>query len=130
MIIHGAMSESNIKKLLRNQKLQKYINKEADEIYKRERKKNKNLTIDVPYDLSTNLKIGLNAPSDIFHNPNYIDNRSEDYYSFKTKYRFFISYDTDHIQKMTLILFDKATEKPKHFTITPPSKEELGFYNE
>ena len=134
--IHKYLSDKNLKKALTDRRLTSYIKKECDKIYKQELHKDKTVSTKVPHNFLASIRRYWHATDEMpFSQSLY--NRFLSQYRDKGKildhkvgeYQIACFYDTDHIESITLLLYN--TRKNKIFgKVIPAPKNNGQFYKE
>ena len=140
MIQAVCKSNKNLNKTIKDKRFQKYIINTCNNIYKKEKNSNKNLTNIIP----NNDRSFLDKVISKFkqYNPTYSKftdrikylnvkkNTNEMFNISCPQYTVFMFHDTDHIDSVKLCLYDKKEDTLNFYNVPAPSKNDLGFYEE
>ncbi len=120
---YAVMHWSNVRKVLGNEKVKKYIIAECDKIYAKEKKKHKSLTPECPHGF---IELFKKNPAILKHTTfgERMKNPSAGQFTVG-KYTVVPFGDTDHIEKIVVILYEKDSDTYIGGVIPAPNKEDL-----
>lgn len=141
---HMNLSQAYLEKAFKNKKLIDYLKKACGEVFTKEHKKNPDLTKDIAKAIDTSKKPfktsakiiakSLSAVSLkqylVNWNSTLIDAGKHSVYPRVPGYTVTVAFDTDHIDDVQVIFFDKKKEQFKNFKVAAPDNKDLGFYEE
>ena len=131
------ISKTNMKRILKNDLLQKYLKKECDELYKQERKTDSTVTHIFPPGLLhtlretiyTQYQAGNALDQGKYWNQSTLTNEFLE--GVFNGYTVVVFFDMEHIQSIRVIFYSKKRDVYyDRFITSPRSMKQIGFYKE